>query len=176
MRINLYQNPAPAPTGNQDDFFAPYMDTFLLSAAKDPLGLVVVLPGGGYSHRAYHEGDPIAMRFNELGFHAVVVQYRVKPYTYPAGLNDVARAIRIIRQNATAWAVDPDKIAVCGFGNIQGISDVFPVASVEQHPFLIGIESYRQLVNKIRNPELVVKKLLEVDLVQTGNIPVISGS
>ena len=128
MRINLYQNPAPAPTGNQDDFFAPYMDTFLLSAAKDPLGLVVVLPGGGYSHRAFHEGDPIAQRFNELGYHAVVVQYRVKPYTYPAGLNDVARAIRIIRKNAAAWAVDPDKIAVCGFsagGHLAGTAGLY---------------------------------------------------
>ena len=69
-----------------------------------------------------------------------------------------------------------EKIAVCGFGNIQGISDVFSMASVEQHPFLIGIESYRQLVNKIQNPELIVRKLLDTDLVQTWNIPVISRS
>ena len=79
MRIELYKNPAPAPTGNKEDFFSPYMDTFLLPGAKTPLGLVVVLPGGGYSHRAFHEGDPIAQRFNDLGFHAVVVQYRVRP-------------------------------------------------------------------------------------------------
>lgn len=128
MRIQLYKNPEAAPGGNAEDFFAPYMDTFLLSATKDPLGLVVVLPGGGYSHRAFHEGDPIAQRFNELGFHAVVVQYRVKPYCYPAGLNDVARAIRIIRQNAAAWAVDPGKIAVCGFsagGHLAGTSGLF---------------------------------------------------
>ena len=104
------------------------MDTFLVGGAGSPLGLVVVLPGGGYSHRAFHEGDPIAQRFNELGFHAVTVQYRVKPYTYPAGLNDVARAIRIIRANAEKWKVDPNKIAVCGFsagGHLAGTAGVY---------------------------------------------------
>ncbi len=128
MRIPLYKNPAAAPSGNEADNFAPYMDTFLVGGACTPLGLVVVLPGGGYSHRAYHEGDPIAQRFNELGFHAVVVQYRVKPYTYPAGVNDVARAIRIIRANAEKWKVDPDKIAVCGFsagGHLAGTSGLY---------------------------------------------------
>ena len=87
--------------------------------------------------------------------------------------DDSYRMIQSMNSQKIDWI---GKIAVCGFGNIQGISDVFSMASVEQHPFLIGIESYRHLVNKIRNPELVVKKLLEVDLVQTGNIPVISGS
>ena len=128
MRIELYKNPAPAPTGNKEDFFSPYMDTFLLPGAKTPLGLVVVLPGGGYSHRAFHEGDPIAQRFNDLGFHAVVVQYRVRPYCYPSGLNDVARAIRIIRQNAEKWNVNPDNIAVCGFsagGHLAGTSGLY---------------------------------------------------
>ena len=128
MRIELYKNPASAPSGNPAESFSPYMDTFLVGGACTPLGLVVILPGGGYSHRAYHEGDPIARRFNELGFHAVTVQYRVKPYNYPAGLNDVARAIRIIRANAAAWKVDPDKIAVCGFsagGHLAGTSGLY---------------------------------------------------
>ena len=128
MRIQLYNNPPAAPSGNEADNFAPYMDTFLVGGACSPLGLVVVLPGGGYSHRAFHEGDPIAQRFNQLGFHAVTVQYRCKPYTYPAGLNDVARAIRIIRANAEKWKVDPNKIAVCGFsagGHLAGTSGLY---------------------------------------------------
>ena len=128
MKIELYKNPEAAPGGNPEDFFSPYMETFLIQGAASPLGLVVILPGGGYSHRAFHEGEPIARRFNELGYHAVTVQYRVKPYKYPAGLNDVARAIRIVRANAQAWKVDPDNIAVCGFsagGHLAGTSGLY---------------------------------------------------
>lgn len=87
--------------------------------------------------------------------------------------DDSYRMIQSMNSQKIDWI---GKIAVCGFGNIQGISDVFSMASVEQHPFLIGIESYRQLVNKIQNPELIVRKLLDTDLVQTWNIPVISRS
>ena len=128
MKIELYKNPESVPSGNPAESFSPYMETFLLGGACTPLGLVVVLPGGGYSHRAFHEGEPIARRFNDLGFHAVTVQYRVKPYTYPAGLNDVARAIKIIRANAVKWKVDPDKIAVCGFsagGHLAATSGLY---------------------------------------------------
>ena len=115
MRIQLYNEPAAAPTGNPEDNFSPYLDTFLLPGAKDPLGAVLVFPGGGYSHRAAHEGDPVARRFNELGFHAFVLQYRTQPYTYPAPQTDAARAMKIIRANAEKWGVIPDNIAVCGF-------------------------------------------------------------
>ena len=123
MKIELWPDSSDLPFSSADSTFVPYMETFLLSGAAKPLGLVVVLPGGGYSHRAFHEGDPIALRFNELGFHAVTVQYRVSPDRDPAALNDVARAIRLIRQNAAAWKVDPDNIAVCGFsagGHLAG--------------------------------------------------------
>ena len=84
MRIELRNHTVPAPTGNPADDFTPYLDTFLLDGAKQPLGAVLVLPGGGYTHRALHEGDPVARKFNELGYHAFVLQYRVKPYTAPA--------------------------------------------------------------------------------------------
>ena len=76
MRIELRDELVKSPTGNGADDFAPYLDTFLLDGAKDPLGAVLVLPGGGYNHRAYHEGDPVARKFNELGYHAFVLQWK----------------------------------------------------------------------------------------------------
>lgn len=113
MRIELYPNGIPAKCAEDD--FVPYLDTFLLDAAKTPLGAVLVLPGGGYHHRAPHEGDPVARRFNDLGYHAFVLQYRVQPSTAPAPQLDVVRALKIIRANAEKWYLQPDKIAVCGF-------------------------------------------------------------
>ena len=132
MRIELYPNGIPCKSPEDD--FVPYMDTFLLDAAKTPLGAVLVLPGGGYNHRANHEGDPIARRFNDLGYHAFVLQYRVKPSEFPAPQLDVVRALKIIRANAEKWYIQPDKIAVCGFsagGHLAGcagmIADDFSV-------------------------------------------------
>jgi acetyl esterase/lipase len=73
---------------------------------------VLVCPGGGYNHRAPHEAEPIARRFNASGYHAFVVHYRVAPHRHPAPLLDVARAMRLIRQHAADWRVDPAHVAV----------------------------------------------------------------
>lgn len=112
-KINLW--PDSYDPGIPADDFVPYLETSLLEDSSKPLGMVVVLPGGGYRVRAEHEGMPIAKKFNELGYHAAVVQYRVSPWTYPAPQQDAVRAIAIIRANAEKWNVDPDHIAICGF-------------------------------------------------------------
>ncbi len=113
MRIELRKEMIKSPGDHPENDFAPYLDTFLLDGAKQPLGAVLVLPGGGYTHRALHEGDPVAKKFNALGFHAFVLQYRVAPYTAPAPQLDVIRAIKIIRANAATWGIT--KLAVLGF-------------------------------------------------------------
>ena len=100
-----------------DSAFQPYIDCFPVDGVCGhmPLGAVLVLPGGGYTHRAYHEGDPIARKFNALGFHAFVLQYRVMPDKYPAAQLDVLRALKIIRSRAGEFRLRPDQIAVLGF-------------------------------------------------------------
>ena len=115
MRIELRKEFIKSPTGNHHEDFMPYLDTFLYDGACNPLGAVLVLPGGGYTHRAYHEGDPVARRFNALGYHAFVLQYRVAPYTAPAPQQDVIRAVQIIRSRAAEFRLNPDQIAVLGF-------------------------------------------------------------
>lgn len=83
---------------------------------------VLVLPGGGYSWHAPHEGEPVAQFFNSKGFHAAVLYYRVTPYRYPAALSDAQRGIRILRANADALGILPDKIVSLGFsagGNLS---------------------------------------------------------
>lgn len=86
-----------------------------LLETDEPLGAVVICPGGGYGHLADHEGEPVAKKFNEFGFHAFVVHYHVAPARHPLPLMDIQRAIRIVRYNAHKWLVKTDKIAVCGF-------------------------------------------------------------
>ena len=81
---------------------------------------VVIFPGGGYNILAYnHEGTEIAQWLNSFGVTAVVVKYRVprRPdqEKHLAPLQDAQRAIRLVRQNAEAWKIDPDRIGVLGF-------------------------------------------------------------
>jgi len=83
---------------------------------------VVICPGGGYNLLAYDkEGTEIAEWFNKIGVAAFVLQYRV-PNKRGGALQDVQRAIRIIRKNSEKWKINPDKIGVMGFsagGNLS---------------------------------------------------------
>ena len=113
--IKLWNTVESAGTGNPADDFAPYLEPFLLDRTQPLRGAVIVCPGGGYVNRAPHEGTPIALKFNELGFHAFVLQYRVAPYRFPAPQRDVFRAVRIVRSRAAELGIDAAQIAVLGF-------------------------------------------------------------
>ena len=76
---------------------------------------VVVLPGGGYSILSYNkEGTEIAEWLNKLGYTAFVLQYRV-PQKQEGALQDLQRALRLIRSQADKWKLNKDKLGVLGF-------------------------------------------------------------
>ena len=106
---SIYLWPELPPQSAPGDPFRPWLD-FYPADIDQPRGLMLVCPGGGYGGRAAHEGEPIARAFNQMGLNAAVVLYRVSPNRHPAPLLDVARAVRIIRQNAQNWRVDPNQI------------------------------------------------------------------
>lgn len=82
-------------------------------AGKKPA--VIVCPGGGYHHLAYSkEGMEIAEWLNGQGISAFVLKYRV-PDNQEGALQDLQRAIRIVRFNADQWGIDPAKVGVIGF-------------------------------------------------------------
>lgn len=90
---------------------------------------MLVIPGGGY-HMVCRdiEGDPIARKFNELGYHAFILDYRVRPpyfdrAIFPRPQLDAMRAVKLIRSNAEKWKIAPDQVYVCGFsagGHLAG--------------------------------------------------------
>ena len=114
-KILLWKTMESAGTGRPEDDFAPYLEPYLFENTGDPRGCVIVFPGGGYCNRAPHEAGPIAERFNQMGFHAFVLQYRVAPYRYPAQQRDALRAVRLVRSRAAEWGIAPDRIATLGF-------------------------------------------------------------
>lgn len=109
------------------------LNAYLIDTDK-PVPAVIVFPGGAYAGRAPHEGEPIAEFYNSCGFQAFTVDYRVMPYTDPAPLMDAQRAIRVVRANAAAWGVDPERVFTCGFsagGHLAGCTAILPdVAAV----------------------------------------------
>lgn len=68
----------------------------------------LILPGGGY-HRidSYAEGYPYAKKLNAMGYHAFVLYYRYdEKGSYPAPMEDVARALKTMAENAERWKLD----------------------------------------------------------------------
>ena len=39
--------------------------------------LVLVVPGGGYTHVSAREGDPVALQFAAAGYHTAVLDYAI---------------------------------------------------------------------------------------------------
>lgn len=81
---------------------------------------VVIFPGGGYNVLAWtHEGVDVAKWLNEQGVHAFVVKYRTPRREalekHTVALQDARRAIRLVRSQADAFGIEPNKIGVLGF-------------------------------------------------------------
>ena len=81
---------------------------------KSTNAAVVILPGGGYSHLADHEGLGYAQMLNVFGITAFVVKYRVFPNLFPMPLSDARRAMRFVCSKAEQFDLDKDKILIMG--------------------------------------------------------------
>jgi acetyl esterase/lipase len=93
----------------------PAFEVFLpANSVKNGTG-VIICPGGGYNILSWDlEGTEIAGWLNKNGYAAFVLQYRV-PQKREGALQDVQRAMRIIRNDVSRYGIDPKKIGVMGF-------------------------------------------------------------
>jgi acetyl esterase/lipase len=86
-----------------------------------PVGTsVLICPGGGYQKVVIDkEGFEVGKWLNTLGITAFILKYRLpgegheRRHLVP--LQDAQRAIRIIKNNAVKWNIDPMKTGVMGF-------------------------------------------------------------
>lgn len=86
---------------------------------------IIVCPGGAYLHCAEYEGEPVALRFANMGYHAFVLRYSTfdadpgeegnPKAAYPGPLRDIGKAMLTIREHAAEWNVDINRVALCGF-------------------------------------------------------------
>ncbi|HJH33519.1 acetylesterase [Ligilactobacillus aviarius] len=75
---------------------------------------VIICPGGGYKMVSEREGEPIAVKLLGMGAQAFVLNYSCMPVHHPAQLAQLATAVKMVRDNAAQWHVDPNKIIVMG--------------------------------------------------------------
>jgi acetyl esterase/lipase len=82
---------------------------------------VIIYPGGGYWVNAIsHEGNDVAKKFNEIGVTAFVVKYRIPNDETMiekeiGPLQDAQQAIKLVRENAAVYKIDPKRIGILGF-------------------------------------------------------------
>jgi acetyl esterase/lipase len=76
---------------------------------------VIICPGGGYSHLAMaREGEQYALWLSTLGVTGFVLKYRLQEFGHPAPLQDVLRAMRLVRSQADRYHLRADRIGVMG--------------------------------------------------------------
>src|SRR6185312_4593876 len=99
----------------------PTLRVYLPPAGKGNGTAVVICPGGGYLHLAYtHEGTDVAKLFNDWGIAAFVLKYRLPNDETMVDksigpLQDAQRAIQVVRERASEWGINPDRVGIIGF-------------------------------------------------------------
>ena len=76
----------------------------------------ILIPGGAYrAVCSFIEGVPIARKLNEKGISAIILYYRVRrKASYPAPMDDLARAVRECLEKADELGLDMDSYSVWG--------------------------------------------------------------
>ena len=117
FRIDLWEE--GEYTYKQSYGFKPFLMAFLHDEDDEKRKCIMVAPGGGYCMCAPHEGELVGMEFYKKGLNAFVLIYTTDiTFSEPLKkqpLNDIARAVRLIRKNADEYNVSPNKLVICGF-------------------------------------------------------------
>ena len=117
-----------------------------MSKPKNANGAALIIcPGGSYHHLGmYNEGHCTAKYFNSLGVTTFVLRYRVARanWHHPAQLQDIQRAIQLVRENAHAYGIDMHKVGAIGFsagGHLVTMAGAF--ARTDNELEKIGIQT-----------------------------------
>lgn len=113
--IPLWPNGTPGALGTADQD-RPTLTAYLPDPEKATGAAIVIFPGGGYGGLAPHEGAGYAEWLAENGIAGIVLKYRLGThgYRHPAMLNDAARAVRLTREKAAEWKIDPKRVGIMG--------------------------------------------------------------
>jgi acetyl esterase/lipase len=92
---------------------------------------VIICPGGSYYWLDMdNEGFSVAKYLNQHGITAFVLKYRTakRGNHHPAMIQDLERAMRIVKANSQQYGINPDKVGVMGFsagGHLAGKAAIY---------------------------------------------------
>lgn len=99
----------------------PTITIYLPKENKNASKAVIICPGGGYGMESFRfEGTNIAETFLNNGIAAIVLKYRLPNDLIMVDksigpLQDAQQAIKIVREHAVEWNINPNKIGIMGF-------------------------------------------------------------
>ncbi|MCD8091451.1 MAG: alpha/beta hydrolase [Bacteroides sp.] len=124
IELPLWPNGAPntnGQTGGKENWDGGFMTnivnpSFTVYPAEKPNGMAIIMcPGGGYAGLAMaHEGHDMAAWFNAQGITYAVLKYRMPNGNNEVPLSDAEQAIRMVRDHAAEWGVNPARVGVMG--------------------------------------------------------------
>jgi pectinesterase len=99
---------------NKDQNRVLHFDAFVYTKKKKNPA-VIMIHGGGWRSGNKNQMQSIGKEIAAKGFSTFAIEYRLSlEAKYPTGIIDVKNAIKFIKDNASKFNVDPDKIAVLG--------------------------------------------------------------
>ena len=119
--LDLWPGGVPADNGvdyqapaNPNDV-KPQLHVFLPSGHSDASRAVIICPGGAYAGLAMqHEGFEWKDFFTSRNIAALVLLYRLPHGHHQVPADDLLQAMRLTRQHAALWHIDPGQIGVMG--------------------------------------------------------------
>ena len=109
----VYDQPVKAGQGTID--MKPGLKVVLPRKSDKPSKAVVVCPGGGYAMLAtMHEGIMWNFFFGRENVATIMLTYRLPHGNHEVPASDVYQAIRIVKEHAKEWNIDPNQIGVMG--------------------------------------------------------------
>lgn len=119
----------------------PALLVFEAGTGKEERPAILVCPGGGYGVLAMDiEGTEIAKWLNGLGYTAFVLQYRV-PDKRAGALQDIQRAMVLIRSQENRFHINGRKLGVIGFSAGASLCARLSTASVKKYPVVDASDS-----------------------------------
>lgn len=113
--LDLWPVPAPGVLGDKPEDIPSL--TAYLPAPEARIGTsMLIVPGGGYWSLSGHEGKGYAEWLVSRGISCYVLKYRLgsRGYRHPRMLEDVTRALRMVRAFARRDGLDPARIGIIG--------------------------------------------------------------
>jgi len=137
----------------------PSLSVFLPAKGTGNGTAVIICPGGGYHVLlAKREGSDVAKAFNKLGITAFVLEYRLPDDQVLVDktigpLQDAQQALKLVRQEAKKWNIDPSKVGIMGFsagGHLAATAGIHFNAPVIENEEQINIRpDFMLLINPV---------------------------